>query len=207
MREQEKRQHIINESKQVFDSIGIGPATMHIIADAAGVSRRTLYRYYESKEDVALNVLLSYMEIWNKAQSDMNNSLSGSGIEKLESLLYALMDYMKEHMYMIKFMAYFDFYFRDSQEFVIDDKLNETLNRSFHGSDQIFYDIIEEGINDGTINLKEDMKIFVTTMTSVLWIYGQGITLRNQHLTREHGFDPMEMYKCQIRIYLDSIRG
>lgn len=207
MKELEKRNHIIEQAKSVFENMGIGPATMHLIADAAGLSRRTLYRYYESKEDLALHVLLSYMDIWNQAQDDMYKNIKGSGIEKLEGLLYAMMDYMTDHMNMIKFMAYFDFYFRDAQEIHIDDELNTILNQSFHRSDQIFYDIIEDGIVDGSITLKEEIKLFVTTLTSVLWIYGQGIALREKQLSKENGFDPMDMYKCQIRIYLDSIRS
>jgi len=206
MNENPKRTKIIEASKQVFDEVGIGAATMHIIADASGISRRTMYRYFESKEDLAYKVLLKYMNEWNRAQEDMYSQLEGLGVEKLESHLYALLDYMIENRHMIRFMGDFDYYFRDSFDYVAEEELGENLNRSFHGSDSIFREIIEIGLNDGSIRIKEDIDLLVATITNVLWMFGQGIALREEHIRMDSSVEPTEMFKCQIRLYIDSLR-
>ncbi|MBN2797376.1 MAG: TetR/AcrR family transcriptional regulator [Clostridia bacterium] len=207
MKENSKQEIIIDRAKEVFDEMGIAASTMHIIADRAGISRRTLYRYFQSKEDVVFHVLMDYMKVWNDVQQDIYGKIEGNGIEKMEALLYALMHFMMDHLYMIKFMAHYDFYFRDASEFSMDVMLDEQLNQSFHVSDSIFYEIVATGQKDGSISLKEDVNVFIPTMTNLLWIFGKDISLRENHLNKEFGISPIEMFKCQLRVYLETLRA
>lgn len=46
----DKREAILEGARRVFMDAGYGGASMDAIADAAGVSKMTLYRYFDSKE-------------------------------------------------------------------------------------------------------------------------------------------------------------
>jgi AcrR family transcriptional regulator len=57
-REDETRRRILNGALHAIGQVGISRLSMRSIADAAGVSRGTVYRYFENKEEVLLAVSL-----------------------------------------------------------------------------------------------------------------------------------------------------
>jgi AcrR family transcriptional regulator len=52
-----RRDHILDAAIKVFDAEGFRGATIHTIADAAGISDGTVYNVFENKEDILLAVL------------------------------------------------------------------------------------------------------------------------------------------------------
>lgn len=199
--------YILDVAKKMFHEVGIASVTMNMLADETGYARRTLYRHYDSKEDIAYHVMLSYMELWNKAQHRMFEDLTGNGLQKLEQQLLRLLDYMESEVHIIRFMADFDNYFRDSVEYQPDQQIDEEAKRSFHLSDELFNDLIDEGISDGSIVLEEDKALLLATVTHVLWIFGQSVALRGKHIEQDSGFDGIEMFRCQIRLYMRALKG
>jgi TetR/AcrR family transcriptional regulator len=64
VREREaRREEIINAAEKVFFGKGLAEATMDEIAEAAELSKGTLYLYYKSKEDLYLGVTMRGMDI------------------------------------------------------------------------------------------------------------------------------------------------
>jgi AcrR family transcriptional regulator len=55
--QQLRRDHILDCAIKVFDAEGFRGATIHTIAQAAGVSDGTVYNVFENKEDILLAVL------------------------------------------------------------------------------------------------------------------------------------------------------
>lgn len=66
-RSEKKRIAILEGAQEAFKIYGIGDATMDTIAKIAGVSKRTVYNHFESKE-----ILVTYVigEIWSKSVVD-----------------------------------------------------------------------------------------------------------------------------------------
>ena len=66
-RSEQKRAAILEGAQEAFKLYGINDATMDTIAKIAGVSKRTVYNHFESKE-----VLVTYVigEIWSKCVVD-----------------------------------------------------------------------------------------------------------------------------------------
>jgi AcrR family transcriptional regulator len=52
-----RRNHILDEAIKVFDRDGYRGATVHSIAQAAGISDGTIYNVFDNKEDILLAVL------------------------------------------------------------------------------------------------------------------------------------------------------
>jgi AcrR family transcriptional regulator len=68
--QQLRRDHILDSAIQVFDAEGFRGATIHTIAQAAGISDGTVYNVFENKEDILLAVL----------QRLLHSSLQGAAI-------------------------------------------------------------------------------------------------------------------------------
>ena len=70
------KQYIINVAKQLFAEISVNKATMNNIADAAKVSRRTLYMHFKNKEEIYHCVVEDQVQvIIEKLQNVANSNL------------------------------------------------------------------------------------------------------------------------------------
>jgi AcrR family transcriptional regulator len=198
---------IIEAAKKKFTELGIARVTMNDIAEEAGLTRRTIYRYFASKEEMAYQVMLSYMKIWNDQQQNLAKDLKGNGIQKLEALFIRLLEYMLENIHIMKFLSNFDDYFKDESNFVLDETIKKKANQSFHLSDHLFEEIIEEGIKDGSIKPLEDKERVLPTMINVLWNFGMAIAVRGKHIGEDAGLDAVEMFRCQVELYMEALKG
>lgn len=100
-REQEKlvrQTRIMNAAEQVFLERGMNTATMDQIAQAAQLSKGTLYLYFKNKDDlylaIATRALSELVDIW---QSVKDASGYESGFELYKSLLEVYLEYALEH--------------------------------------------------------------------------------------------------------------
>ncbi len=86
------RSRILGKAAEVFGKLGATDATIEDILQAAGVSRRTFYRFYQGKEDVldGLHEIGCNMLI-NAAQQLAG--LPGDPIARLESAIEGYLDY------------------------------------------------------------------------------------------------------------------
>ncbi len=206
MAENNTRNKILEKSTEVLCSMGIAQTTMNILADEIGLSRRTLYRYFDSKEDIAHGVMLFLMEQWNEAQTHTYEMLEGNGLMKLEQHFFKLMGYMEEHISIMRFMADYDNYFKDTVDVNVDENVDAALHHSYHFSDVLIVELIHEGVQDGSIVLKEDTEKIVATLTNVLWIFAEAISVREKKISKNAGVDSRELIRCLIHIYIEALR-
>ncbi len=89
-----KRQLILDKAAEVFAAKGYRSVTMKDIVEASGISRGGLYIYYDSTEQVFLDVIKSMDE----AEEEMGKSLTGrlKDASAAELLLWFLKEQKKE---------------------------------------------------------------------------------------------------------------
>lgn len=196
-----QRKNIITQATQVFMNKGMFETVMNEIAEKAGITRRTIYRYFETKEDLAYEVMAQMMEQWNEFQTEKYNELQGCGIEKLESFLYQLTRYMEERRDFISFAGEFDFYFKGNLPRDLNNEIKEHYIAVIHNSEDLLMKIVKEGQVDGSIRLEDDLELTVFTISNVLWAFGQRIGIMGDGLRQEFGIDPIEMIMCQLKMY------
>lgn len=202
---QKTKKMIIEKSKETFLQKGLFNTVMDDIAKSSNLSRRTLYRYFKTKEDLAYETTIDLLDEWNNYQVKVFKSLKGNGIERLYTFLNLLIDYMTDKRDVMKYLGEFDFYFKDeSQNLASEDSLKR-FNEIILKSEDLLSSIITLGKNDKSIKEKTDINLTVSTISNVLWSFGQRIAIRGKAIKKESGLDPIDLIKNQVHLYIKAL--
>lgn len=183
-----RKSEIIEAAKGVFDEFGIENAKMTDIADRAEVGIASVYRYFNTKPELVIEVGIDY---WHKAAQDIESRYdeqSGKcGLDKLIWFMDILIEQYKVNPSMVRFLEFFDFYFKSPENF--HERLDE-FESKLSRLHVFVIELIDEGIYDGSIR-----KDICSTDEAVVIVRSIG-TLIQRFLTRDHilkmdySFDP-----------------
>lgn len=202
----EKRDFIIENARATFLQKGFFNTVMDDIADRVGLTRRTLYRYFESKEDLAYETTIQLINEWNIYQRTVFNELNGSGIQQFETFLNYLIDYMSKRIDVMKYLGEFDFYFKDENITKPSTESIARFNEIILESDGLLTQIMELGQRDRSIKENLDIKLSVATISNILWSFGQRIAIRSEMIKEESGLDGLQLIKNQVSLYIMAIK-
>lgn len=91
-------QQIVEEARQLFATKGLTNTTMNDIAKASGKGRRTLYTYFNNKQDIYWAVITSEMNrLYERLEAVVKKDLSPN--EKLEEYIDARLEGIREIVY------------------------------------------------------------------------------------------------------------
>lgn len=162
-----RREEIINAAEKVFVEKGLSASTMDEVAEAAELSKGTLYLYYRSKEDLYLAFTLRGLEVMHKlfveAVGTEVNPIKA--IVKLEEAYYTFF-----HDYRHYFHA---LYFFESPEFQT--QISAPMRAQCFVVDRKIWDfvvnIVQRGIDEGFLH--DDLDPFEAGI--MLWSNTNGL--------------------------------
>ena len=149
-----KYNRLMEKSEELFCQLGYKAVSMDEIAEAAGISKMTIYKYFSSKEDLFFKVVES---VSDKAYIKLENLISNvdGTIEKIDSILNFSLDIT--NLFSIVF-------YKDVMENkYIAEKLAETKKVK---SKKIFMEIITSGIEKGEVR-EVDVK-FIAELLNII---------------------------------------
>ena len=195
-----RREAMLREGFRLFSKKGIEPVTMQEVANACGVGIATLYRYYNAKPllvvDIATKKWEEFAEFVNLEQT-RRDVKSMNAAENLEFYLDFYTELYKNHKDMLRFNQNFNNYVM--HEGIPAEQLAPYLKAigNFAG---MFHGIYEKGKKDGTIrtDLSEE-KMFASTshiMLAVAVRYAQGLLYASE--TEEDRTEEYELLKRMI---------
>lgn len=202
----EKQDLIIQKAKETFLEKGLFNTVMDDIADKVGLTRRTLYRYFRTKEDLAYEATIMILNEWNDYQNDLFNRLEGSGIARLEHFLTSQIYYMNDRIEIMKYLGEFDFYFAENAYLEPSTECKIRYDDIILESERLLTEIINIGQEDHSIKSDIDVKLMVATMSNLLWGFGQRVAIRGSIIEKETGFRGIDIIKNQISIYIMAIK-
>ncbi len=203
-REREKRQRyneILDAAETIFFSKGVDPATMDQIAEAANVSKGTLYLYFKSKEEVYGGVCARGMEIMLDRFRQATTG-DAPGIDKVESVGRAYFQFMHDFPSYFNSMMHFN-----SRHGDISDPESQAAKTSDIGRscNQVVIDAIAEGIADGSI--RGDLDPVKTGY--ILWGTATGIAMivaqKGEMVRHKAGFDPSILFEQYLSFTRKSL--
>ncbi|MBD3340597.1 MAG: TetR family transcriptional regulator [Candidatus Lokiarchaeota archaeon] len=202
-REREKlvrKNLMIKAAKKLFSNYNFNDVTMDEIANEAEFTKRTLYQYFSSKEDIYFAVILGgFKKLYSYFQKSIK--VKATGYRKLLLAISAYYTFYKQNPKIFKLMNYVGYVkrnresslsYKDFQKF--DDLLFRELAR-----------IIEEGQIDGSI--RSDLNPQTTGYALAFLITGffQQLSESGKSFTKFHSMDEDEFIDFIIDLLLASL--
>jgi len=201
------REALVAAATALFLARGLGPVAMEEVAAAAGCTRRTLYRYFAAKEELAYEAAIALLEGWNRTQEDLFDRSAGTGAQRLRVFLDGTVAALEGRRDQLRFLGEFDFVFRDAAGFRPDsDRAGRFLAASGRSEDLVGR-ILLQGEADGTLRLPAPLNLLVPTLTTVLWGLAQRVALRDEHIAEEFGVAGLDLVRTQIDLILLALKG
>ena len=182
MGEPNTRERILQVAEGQFVAMGIEKTQMIDIAVASGINRRTLYRYFPTKDLLAFEVEMIVMErIQSYMGSLADGASSGTGLQHVREYFDRVDMGRIENL--LKFTAEFDRYFQNDYP---DSELTRKFIESINPQGDPLFRAIGQGIADGSIRgdkTAEELYHFITQSFFALF---QRLILRCNHLKDEY---------------------
>lgn len=175
----ETRNKILSVARSLFTERGLFDTQMLDVAAAMGMSRTTLYRYFQDKLDLALAIVTILMDevigSWQDPGPDQGTARDRVG-------LYLKQVWANDGPYAahLRYFAEFDAFFSGAR---IPEGFRDKMAEAFSpkGND-VLLSLLEEGIKDGSIRRDLDPHLAMSTLMNTVRGLQQRIELRGEVL-------------------------
>jgi AcrR family transcriptional regulator len=144
-----RQEDIINAAEKIFFSKGIRNATMDEVAKTAEYSKRTIYAYFSSKEQIYDAIISRAYQILNRLLEEaFAKTHPGNGLEKILLIGQTYLDFTRAYPNYFQAMA--DYQNRD-EDLSSQDEYKKANYRDGNISADLLIQSIREGVDDGSI--------------------------------------------------------
>jgi len=178
----QKKEDVIGAALKVFCEQGIDNTKMTDIAEQAKIGIASLYRYFKTKPDIAVEAAC---RLWQEEIKTINEFSSAkvqraaTGKEQVESILQLFLELYYYHKEFLKFLDEFDRYIVKEQ--VPLENLKE-YEKSIIDLKTVMITAIERGRRDGSIRKDFDAEKYYFSTTHALMTLCQKLVLRGKLL-------------------------
>lgn len=199
----QKMEEVINTALEVFCRQGIDNTKMTDIAEAAEIGIASLYRYFKTKPEIAIEAACRLWQDTIKALTELSNAKlqqARNGREQVEEIFQLFLELFHNHQSFLKFIDEFDRYIIKEQ--VPQEKLKK-YEKSIIDLEIVMMNAIERGRADGTIRKDFDAEVYYFSTTHTLMTLCQKLLLRGRMLES----DDIIQGEQQIQMVIDmSVR-
>jgi AcrR family transcriptional regulator len=203
-REKNRRiEEIISAARTIFMNKGYNDTTMLDIAEESELSRRTLYLYFKSKEEISFALMYdAFQELYRRLHSSHEGG--GTAMEKIARLKMAYLDFYKQDFSNFYFTVYFNV------------KLNlrnmeqADAKRCFDVIQQIlslFSLILEEGTRDGSFRPLKDFRLTAFVLGEMIQASMQQVASQYDLLERASGMNQEAILTELFDLAIHSIKA
>ncbi|MBQ4379394.1 MAG: TetR/AcrR family transcriptional regulator [Treponema sp.] len=212
----ERIQSIIECSYGLFAENGIENISMNDIAAKSKIGVASLYRYFQTKEELAIEVAIY---AWNLETQVFNEVFTGkeyegfTGFEQLKELLEVFSEALVTQRSFFSFVYYFDSFIK--KEKVSSEKLAE-YEKTILGTNRIVIQALEKGIADGSISFNGSknevlarasiQEMFITMMHS-LFCLAQKLSISGDLLAMDKSVESRKQIEILINILLVALKN
>ena len=178
--ESEKRAQLLTLAKKRFERFGFNKTTVEEIAGDAGISKRTLYQEFESKEKILEELFMfEALSVRSAILNQIKKITEPS--EKLQTFIRLAKKYLDQNPFIVNVLndesGFFGPFLKDKPHVI------ET------GIEEIFISILKEGIDKGVFR-KMDEKI----VGNCLFLLFKGFTYGRKHVQNTSGLNQINEF-------------
>lgn len=166
-----KRNDIIDSAEKVIFSKGYNIATMNDIAKEAEFSKRTVYMYFNSKEQIYFEIMVrGYNILIKMLESNLLALENKNALKRLKSIGITLYEFNNKYPdYFKAIMSY-----ENSERDFINGISDTSKDKCYELGDKVFSYLtsaLSDGIEEGTIQNKLDVK----STAIIIWSFTIGL--------------------------------
>jgi AcrR family transcriptional regulator len=206
----ETRQAILDTAWSLFLEKGFFDTQMKDVADAAGISRTSLYRYFQDKTDLAATLMEQVFDTLGK------DKLWREGLAPDANGRATLSHYLKNQWLSPRFreqsvfLAEFDAYYSGSRipgGRAAAGAFRETISRHLHlAADPELAEIFARGIADGSLRYDLDLHLVGVTLLNAVRSLQQRVLLRGDVLIEALPGEPEKMPFALVDLLMDGLK-
>lgn len=212
-REREKQireREIISAAEKVFCLNGYEASSMDEIAREAQFTKRTLYQYFENKEELYFAVVLEgYRLLLSKLTSQRKDEKTG--YEKLERAIGCYYDFYRESPEIFRLMNYWGHVGRKSEgegryKGEGEGRYKGELIRFINSMFQRVAEVIEEGKADGSIQTETDAQKAAYSLVLLMTGFFHQLSATGGNFTGCDSLDQEEFSRFTIDMVIKTLK-
>ena len=175
----DKQAKILQAAETVFENQGFSNANMNLIADKAGVSKGTVYFYFDSKENLYMAVAFKALTVLNdKIYQAVHEHRDSSGRASVLAILKTYLEFSEEHRFYTEAMLDYMSLVRSTNQGKDLEKTSKAMRdslyfRKLHDIHNVPVTLVVEEINRG----RKDGSILNETKPEMLYLTAWAITI------------------------------
>lgn len=200
-----KRKDIINAAERVFFSRGFENASMDEVAKEAEFSKRTVYLYFNSKEQIYFEIMIrGYRLMIQMIENSFQTKPPRNALEELRNIFFTFFEFSRD--YPEYFKAIMEYETKDSNDQL--SVKDESKAECYRLGEMIFgylFRALQKGVAEGTLRSGLDTE----QAALILWactigIYNTG-KKKGDYLKNYHGVDPNEFISESFQLIMRLI--
>jgi AcrR family transcriptional regulator len=205
-----KEQFIIESAERVFEKVGFKNAKMDDIAAAAGITKVTLYSYFQSKENLYLAITFNALSALNGVYLEtLKKNESNSGLVCTLALLETFMDFCEKHYFYSEVLLEYFALIRSTSAGKNAEKLTEAAKDSaYYHKLQELHNLpfkwtvreIERGKKDGSIKTNLDSMLCTLHGWTVVVGYVKILSASGDNATPLFNVNLKELKKVHLKM-------
>lgn len=190
-------------ARTLFLTKGYVHTTMLDIAEAAELSRRTIYLYFTSKEEITFQVIYdAFTAILESLRTIIEQHPEASGFELIKAMKGSYMDLYEHQFDQFYFTLFFDY--KLSNESLSDADAKACMDVIGSIVD-LFTGALEKGAADGSIVLTGEARSVAHTMMTIIHSTMQKVASRRDVIDGMFSFDGVELIEQMFDLLLNSL--
>ena len=201
---EEVRALLLNSARELFRQNGIAVTEMKAIAEKAGLSRSTLYRYTIDKHQLAFLVVNQEIsELFEKCIA-FTPQTKLTGYDKLHAYCYNQIDIFEKNVPTLRLLHEFDSIYTgdypdidESRDYIA--TVQRLQNRTLQ--------LVLEGLSDRSINHIDDPVMYAAALEHTLFGLSLRFFPREKHYMEEQHFKARSCISAAVDILLSSVKA
>ncbi|MFA9381710.1 MAG: TetR/AcrR family transcriptional regulator [Acetanaerobacterium sp.] len=187
-----RRKDIIDAAERVFFSKGYENASMDEVAKEAEFSKRTVYVYFNSKEQIYFEIMIrGYRLLVEMIEKSFKENPPQNALEELRCIFFTFLGFSEDYPKYFKAIMEYETKDSDNQTGVND----ESIAECYRLGEQIFGYLshaLQKGVNEGTLHSGLDSE----KAALILWACTIGVLntgeKKGNYLKNYHRINPQE---------------
>ena len=181
---EKRRKKILKSAERLFAKLGFHSTEVELIAKAAGVSKGSVYNYFESKADILFSVIEDGLDELNTRMREGTGTINGS-TEKLKKGIEIYIEHLENNRQLFKILV--------GEHLHIAEFKSRYYKNLFSRTEHLER-LIQEGINNGEMR-KIDPYIAATCLNGMIdFLFFREIVSGRKYSAKDKAKEVTELY-------------